>query len=132
MATVSTLSKAALMRTVGVTAKQNKKIVWRNNSIVVKQMITAKEFFETVQNILHDCTSDAGEFAPELLDFAVRVNVIAAFAYVELPTEFEELFYAAYASDLFDAVYKNTNKAQIDAIKNAVEMYAGNVGDSVE
>ena len=125
MATVSTLSKAALMRTVGVTAKQNKKVVWRTNSIVVRQILSAKEFIDTVQNILHDCSSDDGSLSPELLDFAIRVNVIAAYAYVELPSDFDELYYAVYASDLYETVYKNTNSAQIDAIRQAVKIYIG-------
>lgn len=125
MATVSTLSKAALMRTVGVTAKQNKKVVWRTNSIIMRQILTAKEFISTVQNILHDCSSEDGSIAPELIDFAIRVNVISAYAYVELPSDFDELYYAVYASDLYEIVCKNTNSAQIDAIRQAVKIYIG-------
>lgn len=123
METIHKLSLNNLKRVVGVSAKHNKKVQWHSSEITIKQLLSAQEYIAVTQDILRDCLAPDGTVAIELIDFAIRANIVAAYAYVELPTEFEELYYVLYASDLYDKVCSVANKAQIAAIKSSIDMH---------
>ena len=71
---------------------------------------------------MKDCIGDDYSKSFMLLDFSFRVNIINAYAYVDLPTDIDTLYYIIYASDLFEIVYKRTNPAQIDAILESARL----------
>ena len=123
METIHKLSLNNLKRVVGVSAKHNKKVQWRSSEITIKQLLSAQEYIAVTQDILRDCLAPDGTVAIELIDFAIRANIVAAYAYVELPTEFEELYYVLYASDLYDKVCSVANKAQITEIEKTIAIY---------
>lgn len=93
-----------------------RKIVWHTAEMYVKTFLSLDEYKDLIDSIIQACTADDGERIYELVDFATRVNIIVAYALIELPEEIDELYYTVYESDLFQTVCKNVNHDQIDAI----------------
>lgn len=121
MGTVKTLSVNELKRITGISQKQYKTVPWHTTTIVIKQMLSLLEYLTAVDSILESCKSPEGEIAIELLDFAIRVGVISAYAFVELPEDIGELYYLMYASDLYDLVCSVANSSQVESIKKTVD-----------
>lgn len=120
MAKDNLLSAEEVKRVVGATSKRIKKVIWHTTDILVKYSIGLSEYIATFNSIIRDCTSENGELALPLIDFAIRVNIISHFSNVELPQDPSELFDVVYTSDLYDVVRKNANARQIDAIEKSI------------
>lgn len=117
------LTEYELKQLSGVSDEKNATILWRDTAISIKRIITFKEYIELIQKTLHDCQSPESNIALELIDFAIRVNVIAYYTFVELPRDIEVLYYIAYNSGLYEIIYENSNKAQIESIKSTILLY---------
>lgn len=100
-----------------------KTIVWRGLNIVVRNMIKIEETLDMVNSIMEACTSNKDGVIncyPELMDFAVRANVVLRYSNVHLPADTREQYKILYGTDLYDVIRENTNKPQIASIENAV------------
>lgn len=123
MSAEKTLSLNDIKRIVGVPHEQIKKVFWHNKEISILKSLSFKQYIRTIQSILRDCKNDDGYIIPELVDFATRANVIAAYALIEQPEVIDDLYYLVYSSDLYDFIYKNVNQRQVDAIFDAIKIY---------
>ena len=110
-----TLSANELRRVAGVWGKQYQTVQWHSTQLVVRHSLGINEYISLIRSIVADCSPKDGEVAYELFDFSVRLNVVLAYAFVELPEDIESAFYILYNSDLYDTVRKYANTAQIDA-----------------
>ena len=120
MVSVRKLPLNDVLRTIDFSGKENKSVEWHSHKITIRPFLPIKEFLNTVRDILKDCRTPDDKVALELLDYSIRSNIIAAYALVELPKDFDELYYIVYNSDLYDLVLENSNKAQIESIINTV------------
>ena len=123
MPEIKRLSLSNLKRIVGVTEKHNKVVRWHTDNITIKRLLTVEEYLQTVRAIIRDCKAPDGGVAIELLDFAIRLNVIISYAYIELPKQLEEIYYIIYASDLYETICAHANTAQIESIIESVMLY---------
>ena len=105
-----------------------RKIVWHTAELYIKTFLSLEEYNELTDSIVQYCYVDADCPAYEMVDFALRLNTIAFYAIIELPTDIDELYYIAYESDLYDVVCANANKAQISSIISFVDRYFWNKG----
>ena len=119
------LSVGNFKRIVGVTGKHKKVIRWHTDNITIKRMLTVKEYLDTIRGIIKDCKTPDDNFAIELLDFSIRLNIITSYAYIEFPKDVEEMYYLVYASDLYETVCAHANKAQVESIISSVKMSLG-------
>ena len=108
---------------VGQRRVKYRKIVWHTSELYIKTFLSLKEYSELTESIIQYCCVDMGEPAYEMVDFALRINIIASYAVIELPTDIEELYYVAYESDLYDVVCANVNNAQINSVISFVNQY---------
>lgn len=120
MGSVKTLPLSSVRRITGVSYKQNKKITWHTEEIIVKNMLSMDEFVDVVRKIIGDCMSKDGDIAIELIDFSIKVNIISYYSFVELPDDINELYSIVYSSDLFTTICNSVNAAQIDSIYKTV------------
>ena len=126
MGAINKTTANQLMRIVGVSAKQYKKVPWHTTTLTVRQLLPVEECLSLIDNIFKNCMSPKGDFKVELLDFSIRVNIIAAYAIsVDLPTKPEDTYYLVYASDLYDVVCKIINSNQLKMIKQTIELRLG-------
>lgn len=124
MGTIPKLSANTLMQITGVTGKQYKKVRWHDRDLIVRQFLPVEEYVELVQHILQDSTSPEHEIVPELIDFAIRKNIVSAYAFVELPEDINNVFYMLYASDIFHTVCSVANEEQVESVIRSVMLYA--------
>ncbi len=102
-----------------------KTIVWRGLNIVVRNMIKIEETLDMVNSIMEACTSNKDGVIncyPELMDFAVRANVVLRYSNVHLPADTREQYMILYGTDLYDTVCSAVNDAQLMSITNAVRL----------
>lgn len=125
MGATQVLSLSNVRRIVGVSGKQYKKIVWHTSEIIVKPMLSISEYVQTVRKILNACRGPEDSIALELIDFAIRSNIISAYSFVQMPEDIDELYYIVYVSDLYDKICSVANKDQIESIKKSVMLYVG-------
>lgn len=123
VADVNPISAEEVLRIGAENDVQYRRTNWHNTKLIVKTCIGPDEFMETIHNILDYCRDEDGEFAAEMIDFAERANIVAAYALLELPKDFEALFRLMYASDLYETVCDAVCTAQIDAIKRSIRIY---------
>ena len=116
------LSAAQLMRIAGTQDKQTRIYQWHSTSIVLKRLLTIDEYEECVHNIWRYCEAEDGTIMIELLDFSIRVNIVNAYASVELPDNIDDLYYLMYSSDLYETVCSGVNKAQVESIQNTARL----------
>lgn len=119
------LPKNEVLRITGVSGKQYKTVQWHSSQIVMKPLLNMEEYINTVKNIVADCADANGDVAIELLDFSIRVHIISAYAFVELPEDINQLYYIAYQSDLYDTTVGVANKAQVESIRRSVWQLSG-------
>jgi hypothetical protein len=93
-----------------------RKIVWHTAEMYVKTFLPLDEYKNLIDSIIQACTAENGECIYELVDFATKVNIIAAYALIELPEDIDELYYIVYETDLYDTVCKNANKDQVASV----------------
>lgn len=115
------------MRITGVSAKQCKKVTWHTSEFIVRNLLPLGDFLNTVNNILTDCEADDGTVDIGLIDFALRKNIIVAYAFINLPDDVDQLYYVVYASDLFDAVCSAINQEQLKALFKTISIYIGDL-----
>lgn len=120
MGQIPKVTASALKRIAGVSGKQYKKVPWHSTTLTIKQNLSVKEYVDTIHSIIQSCMTPDETCAVELLDFAIKSNVISSYAFVELPESLEDMFYIVYASDLYETIYKNVNNAQINSIEETV------------
>lgn len=120
MGQIPKVTASTLKRVAGVSGKQYKKVPWHSTTLTIKQTLTVKEYIDTIHSIIQSCMTPDETCAVELLDFAIRSNVISSYAFVDLPESLEDMFYIVYSSDLYETIYKNVNSNQVNSIKETV------------
>lgn len=117
MENTKALSSAAIQRLSDISSsKEYKKATWHSASVNIRKFLSLEEYVSLTNKIVRECMSPDGTIACELLDFAMRANVIAAYAYVELPDTLSDIYDIAYLSGLYEIVCDVANKAQIASI----------------
>ena len=114
-----------MQRIAGVSFKQNRTISWHGNNVVVRQFLPLAEYMQMINDIMNDCRGGNDIFAPELLDFAIKTNVITYYAFVNLPEDPNMLFEIVYGTDLYDTICKYANKSQVDSVYKYISMIMG-------
>ena len=119
----SKMSFDEIKRIIGFSGNMYKRVKWHDSEIVVKTYLSPKDYYDTIQSIINNCTDENGFILIEFVDFAIRSNIIASYALIELPAKLDELFYTVYCSDLYDVVFESSNRNQIESIFRTVRTY---------
>ena len=128
MGQIKRLSANEVMRITGVANRQCKKVAWHTSEVIVKRFIPLKDYCEIIEKILKDCETPDGAISVPIIDFAIKINVISYFAFVDLPDDPTKMFEVVYCSDLYETIYKNSNPSQIDSIVKSVYKSIANEG----
>ena len=122
---IKKLTSNDIVHVTGVTPQQHKNIFWHSHELKVNQILSFDEFRALIRNIAKDCSSPDGEVVFELIDFAIRVNILLSYAFVDLPNDPNTLYYVIYCSDLFDVVCRAINQRQLQSIYRTISLIVG-------
>ena len=117
------ISAIKLNKIINTIDMKPKVVDWHGLQLEVRPIITAKEYMSLVHSIVDDCKAPDEGCAVELVDFAIKANIIATYTNVELPNDLQDLYNVVYASDLYDIVCTVVKQSQIEAIYRAVNLY---------
>lgn len=96
-------------------------VQWGGADVVIKKQLSLKDMLTFASNVSDSCFSDEYGFMPEMLDFAIRSNVLEMYANFNLPNNIEKRFELLYRTDAFDMVMENIDRHQFDTLIDAVD-----------
>lgn len=101
-----------------------KTITWESYNIVIKQTLSIDEFMNVIHAVFKDCrVPDSDNIVQlELIDFSIKTNIISAYANVELPENLDELYSIVYGTSLYETIYSNVSKIQVQSIIDSVKL----------
>ena len=66
-------------------------VEWNGLSISVTKRLGLRQVLAFIDEVVNGCFSEeSGEYMPEVVDFAIRCNVLTRYANFTLPTDVEE------------------------------------------
>ena len=101
--------------------ENDKSIDWHGIEVNVKHTIGLTDMMEFVNDAVESCFSEAGSFVPEVMDFAIKSNILSRYANFTLPDNLEHRYQLIYGSDAVEAVCENINAEQLKEIISAIK-----------
>lgn len=95
-------------------------IEWGGYEICITRTISLPKMLEFVANAAESCFGDDGSFIPEIMDFAVKSNIISMYTNIKLPKDVKKQYELLYMTNLCEEVVKQVNNQQINEILNSV------------
>lgn len=103
-----------------------KNVLWRGKTVKVKPSLSFEEMIDCYNDITGTITDEAtGMIRYELLDFTVKIYILAYYTQLEFPQTIEEQYDMIYNTDLYGSIAAAVNQEQTAAIKEAVYLYTG-------
>ena len=93
---------------------------WNEIDITIKRTISLGDMLSFVNDVVASCFQDNGEFMPEVLDFAIRSNIILKYSNVSLPDNLEHRYAILYCTDIVNFIRGHADQEQVDEIINAI------------
>lgn len=92
---------------------------WFGNKVTIKRTISLLDMIEFVNDVVLSCFDDKNGYMPELMDFAVRSNVLTRYANFNLPDNVETRYDLLYNTDAVEFVLEYINTHQLREMLNA-------------
>lgn len=100
---------------------QNESVIqWHNAEVTVKRTLPLTDMLAFVDDVVKSCFHDKLGFMPEVMDFAIKSNILTRYANFSMPDNLEHRYQMAYATDAVDAVCAVADKTQLQEIVNAI------------
>ena len=97
-------------------------IDYYGEDLAIRRVIPFSSFSAIVRRVSEVCfDQDTGEFAPDKMDFAIRICIIEAYTNVRLPDETEHQYRILYWTDLVDVVMGHISMTQYNAMVSAIQ-----------
>lgn len=96
-----------------------KVIMWHGVQVILRKFISFRECVDCVEEVLR--ISDNG-YRAEMVDFALRANVLMLYTNIGLPSDIEAQYRLLYGSDIYHFILANVNEEQVNSIRYAVEL----------
>lgn len=89
---------------------------WRGIEISVRRRLSLQQMLLFVTNVTSLCFTDAGEYIPEVKDFAIRSNMLEVYANFTLPQNAEKKYEMVMKCDIFPLIYERIDGNQFKDI----------------
>ena len=96
-------------------------IDWHGTEVTVKHTIGFTDMMEFVHDAAESCFSESGSFVPEVMDFAIKSNILTRYANFILPDDLEHRYAMIYGSDIVGVVCEHINNEQLQEITSAIK-----------
>lgn len=94
---------------------------WRGLEVSLKQNLSFTEVLEFVNDVVMSCFQEKSGFMPEVMDFAIKSNILSKYANFSLPDNLEHRYEIVYNSDAVDFVCQNINMQQLREITASID-----------
>lgn len=110
--------------------KEDTTIRWFGAEVKVKRVLPLADMLAFVDDVVKSCFHDTLGFMPEVVDFAIKSNILTKYANFSVPDNLEHRYQMIYATDVVDAVCKEISAVQLQEIVNAINKKIGFLCDS--
>lgn len=95
-------------------------VQWNGINITVKKSLSVEETMQFVHNVADMCFSEEGEYHPEIMDFAIRCEILTRYANFDLPDNVGKRYWMVYASNVVEVICAHINIEQLSQIKESI------------
>lgn len=93
---------------------------WYDVEVKIKRSLSFTEMLAFVNDAVQSCFQKNGAYVPEVLDFAVKSNLISKYTNISMPDNLEHRYAILYNTDLADFVCKHINMQQFHEIVGSI------------
>lgn len=93
---------------------------WYDVEVKMRRSLPFTEVLAFVDDVVQSCFQRNGAYVPEVLDFAIKSNIISKYTNVSMPDNLEHRYAILYNSDLVDFVCQHINMQQLQEIVNSI------------
>lgn len=93
---------------------------WYDAEVKIKRSISFTEMLTFVSDVVMSCFQQDGGFMPEVLDFAIKSNILTKYANFSMPDNLEHRYEIIYNTDAVDFVCRHINMGQLNEIVASV------------
>lgn len=96
-------------------------VEWRGLEVTLKHNLSFTEVLEFVNDVVMSCFQEKSGFMPEVMDFAIKSNILSKYTNFSLPDNLEHRYEIIYNSDAVDFVCQNINIQQLREITASID-----------
>lgn len=93
---------------------------WMGIDVKIKRSISFTEMMEFVNDVVMSCFQENGGYIPEVLDFAIKSNILTKYANFSMPDNLEHRYEIIYNTSAVDFVCGQINMAQLQEIVGSI------------
>lgn len=93
---------------------------WFDIEVTIRHSLPFAEMLAFANDVVVSCFSDSYGFMPELMDFAVRSNILTRYANFTMPDNLEKRYEFIYNTDAVDFVLGHINMDQLKELISAI------------
>lgn len=93
---------------------------WYDVEVKMRRSIPFTDMLTFVNDVVESCFQRDGVYTPEVLDFAIKSNIIGRYTNVSLPDKLEHRYAILYYSDLVDFVCQHINMQQVQEMVTSI------------
>lgn len=93
---------------------------WYDVEVKMRRSLPFTEVLAFVDDVVQSCFQRNGAYVPEVLDFAIKSNIISKYTNVSMPDNLEHRYAILYNSDLVDFVCQHINMQQLQEMVNSI------------
>lgn len=94
--------------------------VWYDVEVTIKKTLAFKDMLEFVNDVVMSCFQDKSGFVPEVVDFAIKSNILSRYANFSLPDKLEHRYEIIYCTDAVEFVRQFINMEQLNEITASI------------
>lgn len=96
-------------------------IQWHGVDVRVKRNLSLADMLEFVDDVVKSCFHEEYGFMPEVMDLAIRSNVLTRYANFSLPDSLEHRYRMVYETDAVSTILSAINAEQYEEIIDAID-----------
>lgn len=93
---------------------------WYDVEVKIRQTLPFTEMLAFVDDAVQSCFQRNGAYVPEVLDFAIKSNIIGKYTNVSMPDNLEHRYAMLYNTDLVDFVCERINTRQLQEMVTSI------------
>lgn len=93
---------------------------WYDVEVKMRRSLPFTEVLAFVDDVVQSCFQRNGAYVPEVLDFAIKSNIISKYTNVSMPDNLGHRYAILYNSDLVDFVCQHINMQQLQEMVNSI------------
>lgn len=105
-------------------------VEWYGINILVTPTLSFKTMMTFVNDVVGSCFDEGGEYRPEIMDFAIRTNILTKYANFRLPDDLSKRYDLVRRSDAVEAVMREINQEQLHEITRAIDRKLRQLSDA--